>query len=73
MSAAAAFHKIILAAEQARAAPPEPARQKLESLNAALSGLHPFFQGTTPSFGKINAARAEVETALVQVLQALSR
>jgi hypothetical protein len=67
-----AFHKLMAAAEAAMRQPPKEARDKLRSLQDSLKTLHPFFQETTPSFMKVNDARAEVEAAREKLLQALA-
>jgi hypothetical protein len=67
----AAFHKLMAGAEEALGQPVDEAQGKLRSLQDSVKTLHPFFQETTPSFLKVNEARAEVQAAREKLLEAL--
>jgi hypothetical protein len=69
----AARRALVAKAEAALRMPPEQAREPLQDLQGRISTLHPFFQGTVPSFVKINDARAEVYASRQKLLQALAR
>jgi hypothetical protein len=68
----AAYHKLMAGVEAALRLPPEKAQDRLKTLQASVSTLHPFFKQATPSLLKINDARAEVQVARKKLLQALS-
>ncbi len=67
----AAFHNLMAAAGAALRLPPEQAEDRLRALQASVKTLHPFYRETTPSFTKINDARAEVKAARENLLHAL--
>jgi RNA polymerase sigma factor (sigma-70 family) len=71
-SEVAAFHKLIASAEETLRLPPDKAQDKLKALQDSVKTLHFFYQQTTPSFTHINDARAEVQAARDNLLQALS-
>jgi hypothetical protein len=62
---------LMAGAEEALGQPVDEARGKLRSLQDSVKTLHPFFQETTPSFLKVNEARAEVQAAREKLLEAL--
>jgi hypothetical protein len=68
---AAAFHKVMTAAEAALRQSPDSAAPRIESLQNEVKSLHPFYRATTPSLVRINNARKEVVVARNQLLAAL--
>jgi hypothetical protein len=67
-----AFHKVVGAAEMALRLSPEQAQERLRSLQESVKSLHPFYRDTTPSFTRINEARAEVQAKREALLKTLS-
>ena len=59
----AAFHKIMGTAEATLRLAPDQAQDRLRALQESVKTLHPFYRETTPSFTRINEARAEVQAA----------
>lgn len=70
---AAAFHNLIVAAESALRLPPQQVEDRLRALQESVKTLHPFYRDTTPSFTKINNARAEVQAAREILLSTVSK
>jgi hypothetical protein len=68
----AAFHKLMKAAEEALHESPDAAQPRLQSLEHAVQGLHPFYRETTPSFTRINDSRKQVLEARQRLLSALN-
>jgi hypothetical protein len=59
----AAFHKLMNEAALALSLPPDQAQERLKPLQEAVKTLHPFYRDYTPSFVRINQARAEIAAA----------
>lgn len=70
---AAAFHNLMAAAESALRLPPAQVEDRLRALQESIKTLHPFYRDTTPSFTRINHARAEVQTARETLLSTVSK
>jgi hypothetical protein len=68
----AAFHKLMVGAEETLRLPPDQARDKLKALQDSVKTLHIFYRQATPSFTRINDARAEVQAAREKLLRAVS-
>jgi hypothetical protein len=68
-----AFQKLMGVAEATLRLPPEQAQDRLRALQESVKTLHPFYRDTTPSFTKINDARAEVQAAREKLLRATAR
>lgn len=58
-------------AEAALHLPPAQARDRIAAIQARINTLHPFFRETTPTFTKLNDARAEIEAYRQKLLKAL--
>ena len=71
-SDAAAYQKLMGAAEAILRLPPEQAQDRLRALQESVKTLHPFYRETTPSLSRINDARSEVQAAREQLLQTIS-
>jgi hypothetical protein len=69
----AAFHNLMAAAQSALRLPPEQVEDRLRALQESVKTLHPFYRDTTPSFTKINHARAEVRAARETLLRTVSK
>jgi hypothetical protein len=69
----AAFQKLMGVAEATLRLPPEQAQDRLRALQESVKTLHPFYRDTTPSFTRINDARAEVQAAREKLLRATAR
>jgi hypothetical protein len=67
----AAFHKLMNAVVLVLALPPDQAQERLKPLQEAVKGLHPFYREYTPSFLRINQARAEIAAERQKLLQVL--
>jgi hypothetical protein len=70
---AAAFHNLMAAAESALRLPPELVEDRLRAMQESIKTLHPFYRETTPSFARINHARAEVQAARETLLSTVSK
>jgi hypothetical protein len=66
-----AFHQVMGAAEATLRLPPDQAQDRLRALQESVKTLHPFYRETTPSFTRINEARAEVQAARQTLLSKL--
>jgi hypothetical protein len=64
----AAFHAVMSRAVEALRLPPQDAQDQLKDLQQSVKNLHVFYQRTTPSFTRINSARAEVQAARQKLL-----
>ena len=67
----AAFHKLMNAVALVLALPPDRAQERLKPLQEAVKTLHPFYREYTPSFARINQARAEIAAERQKLLQVL--
>jgi hypothetical protein len=67
----AAFHRLMNAAALAVSLPPDQAQERLKALQEAVKSLHPFYRYYTPSFVRVNQARAEVAAARQKLLEEL--
>jgi hypothetical protein len=73
MSDTVAFQKLMGVAKATLRLPPEQAQDRLRALQESVKTLHPFYRDTTPSFTRINDARAEVQAAREKLLRATAR
>ena len=71
-SDAAAFAKVMSAAEQAMRLPPDQAGARLKTLQPALDALNPIYRQLTPSFAKTNLSRKEIASQRNQLLSLLA-
>ncbi len=71
-SDAAAFQKLMAAAQAALRLPPQQAQDRLKALQDSVKTLQPFYQQTTPSLTRINDSRAEVQATRETLLNTLS-
>jgi hypothetical protein len=67
----AAYHKLMVAAEELLRLPPDTAATRLLTLQDSVKTLHPFYQDLVPSFNRLNDSRVELQTAKAQLLRAL--
>ena len=66
---AAAFTKVMSAAEQAMWLPPDKTDARLKTLQPALDALNPIYRQMIPSFTKVNDTRKRVVAAREKLLQ----
>jgi hypothetical protein len=66
-----AFHRVMNEAALVLALPPQQAEQRLKRLQDAVNTLHPLYREVTPSFLRINQARAAIAAARQKLLQRL--
>src|SRR6266404_6270660 len=71
-SDAAAFQKLMAAAQAALRLPPQQAQDRLKALQDSVKTLQPFYKQTTPSLTRINDSRAEVQATRETLLNTLS-